>query len=118
MCPEERKPSLEGTRPRSRPAGADVALSSFLRGFEVDVGESSSNTGETHPFKTCVWIIKSFFERLQEILRSLKEKVQHFCKILSFEETTVSILLYFPSICSYNLLYHILLSIFPLNITE
>lgn len=118
MCPEERKPSLEGTRPRSRPAGADVALSSFLRGFEVDVGESSSNTGETHPFKTCVWIIKSSFERLQEILKSLKEKVQHFCKTLSFEETTVSILLYFPSICSYNLLYHILLSIFPLNITE
>lgn len=42
---------LGGTRPRSRPAGADAALSSFRRGFEVDVGESSSNTGETHLLK-------------------------------------------------------------------
>lgn len=101
VCPEEQEPSWEGTRPQSRPPGADAALSSFLRGFEVVGGEISSNKGETHPFKTLVWIIKLSFEKLREILKSLKEKVQ-LCKTPSFEETTVSILLYFPSVYSYN----------------
>lgn len=32
VCPEEREPSLQGSKPQCRPAGADAALSSFLRG--------------------------------------------------------------------------------------